>query len=143
MLDLDSALDVALKVIGVNAHEVSLPAAGALDGDKFYFFFAEHAHLLGIRRELRKEKPPTPASTVVEPAELREPGVAVKYAEQIVEMSSHRNPEFMLTLANAYRAAGQPTKARAAAKEDLALLPPETSTTVMSRVRKLLHAHID
>ena len=141
MLDLDSALDVALKVIGVNAHEVSLPAAGALDGDKFYFFFAEHAHLLGIRRELRK--PPMPASTVVEPAELREPGVALKYAEQIVEMSSHRNPEFMLTLANAYRAAGQPTKARAVAKEGLALLSPETSTTVMSRVRKLLHAHID
>jgi tetratricopeptide (TPR) repeat protein/predicted Ser/Thr protein kinase len=78
-----------------------------------------------------------------EPAALREPALAVKYAERIVEMSSHRNPEFLLTLANAYRAAGQPSKARAAAQEGLALLPPETSATVMSRVRKLLHAQID
>jgi tetratricopeptide (TPR) repeat protein/predicted Ser/Thr protein kinase len=79
----------------------------------------------------------------VEPAELREPDLAVKYTERIVDMSSHRNPEFLLTLASAYRAAGQLAKARAAAKEGLALLPPETSTTVMSRVRKLLHAQID
>ena len=78
-----------------------------------------------------------------EPAALREPALAVKYAERIVEMSSHRNSEFLLTLANAYRAAGQPSKARAAAQEGLALLPPETSATVMSRVRKLLHAQID
>jgi tetratricopeptide (TPR) repeat protein len=79
----------------------------------------------------------------VEPAELREPDLAVKYAERIVEASSRHNPEFLLTLAEAYRAAGQSAKARAAAKEGLSLLPPETSVTVMSRVRKLLHTQID
>jgi tetratricopeptide (TPR) repeat protein/predicted Ser/Thr protein kinase len=79
----------------------------------------------------------------VEPAELREPALALKYAQRTVEMSSRRNPEFLLTLADAYRAAGQPARARAAAEEGLALLPPETSSTVMSRVRKLLHAQID
>jgi tetratricopeptide (TPR) repeat protein len=79
----------------------------------------------------------------VEPAELREPDLAVEYAERIVEASSRHNPEFLLTLAEAYRAAGQSAKARAAAKEGLSLLPPETSVTVMSRVRKLLHAQID
>jgi tetratricopeptide (TPR) repeat protein len=77
----------------------------------------------------------------VEPPELREPALAVKYAERIVDASSHRNPEFLLTLVKAYRAAGQVSKARAAAKEGLALLPPETSGTVMSRVRKLLSAN--
>jgi tetratricopeptide (TPR) repeat protein len=79
----------------------------------------------------------------VEPPQLREPALAVKYAERIVDASSHRNPEFLLTLAQTYRVAGQPSKARAAAKEGLALLPPETSATVMSRVRKLLHVQID
>ena len=79
----------------------------------------------------------------VEPVELREPDLAVKYAERIVEASSRHNPEFLLTLAEAYRAAGQFAKARAAAKEGLSLLPPETSVTVMSRVRKLLHTQID
>jgi tetratricopeptide (TPR) repeat protein len=76
----------------------------------------------------------------VEPPELREPALAVKYAERIVEASSRHNPEFLLTLAEAYRAAGQPSESRATAKEGLALLPPETSATVMSRVRRLLHA---
>jgi len=78
-----------------------------------------------------------------EPADLREPALAVKYAERIVEMSSRRNPEFLLTLANAYRAAGRPAKARAAASEGIALLPPETSATVLSRVRKQLHEQMD
>ncbi|HVM92716.1 MAG TPA: hypothetical protein VMT67_07900, partial [Terriglobales bacterium] len=79
----------------------------------------------------------------VEPVELREPDLAVKYAEHIVDATSRRNPEFLLTLAEAYRSAGQSDKARAAAKEGLSLLPPETPTTVMSRVRKLLHSQMD
>lgn len=79
----------------------------------------------------------------VEPASLREPALAVKYAERIVEGSFYHNPEFLLTLAEAYRADGQTAKARAAAKTGLGLLPPETSTTVMSRVRKLLHAQLN
>ncbi len=79
----------------------------------------------------------------VEPPQLREPALAVKYAERIVEATSRHNPEFLLTLAKACRAAGQPAKARSAAKEGLALLPPETSATVMSRVRKLLHVQAD
>jgi eukaryotic-like serine/threonine-protein kinase len=79
----------------------------------------------------------------VEPAELREPDLAVKYAERIVEASSRHNPEFLLTLAEAYRAAGQSAKARTAAEEGLSLLPPETSLTVMSRVRKQLHTQLD
>ena len=79
----------------------------------------------------------------VEPPSLREPALAVKYAERIVEGSSYRNPEFLLTLAKAYRANDQPAKARAAAKAGLELLPPQTSNTVMSRVRKQLRAQLN
>lgn len=78
--------------------------------------------------------------THVEPANLRQPALAVKYAERIVEDTEGRNPEFLLTLAEAYRADGQAEKARETAKKGLALLPPQTSATVMSRVRKLLMA---
>ena len=79
----------------------------------------------------------------VEPTSSREPGLAVKYAERIVEDSSYHNPEFLLTLARAYRADGQPANARSTARMGLKLLPPETSTTVMSRVRKQLRAQLD
>jgi hypothetical protein len=78
----------------------------------------------------------------VEPSQLREPGLAVTYAERIVDASSHHNPEFLLALAQAYRADGKPSKAMASAKEGLALLPPESSVTVMSRLRKLLHVQM-
>lgn len=79
----------------------------------------------------------------VEPRSLREPSLAVKYAERIVEGSSFHNPEFLLTLAEAYRANGQPANARSTARTGLKLLPPETSTTVMSRVRKQLRAQLN
>jgi tetratricopeptide (TPR) repeat protein len=79
----------------------------------------------------------------VEPQSLSEPALAVDYAERIAEESSYRNPEFLLTLAKAYRADGQPDKARAAAKAGLGLLPPETSITGMSRVRKQLHLQLN
>lgn len=78
----------------------------------------------------------------VEPESLRQPALAVKYAERIVADTDYRNPEFLLTLAKAYRADGQPAKARATAKTGLALLPSQTSATVMSRVRKLLTAEL-
>ncbi len=76
--------------------------------------------------------------TMVMPVGLRDPGLAVECSERIVEMSHRRKPGFLLTLALAYRAAGQPAKARAAAKEGLSLLP----AAVPSRVRKQLQAEL-
>jgi hypothetical protein len=80
--------------------------------------------------------------TIVLPERLRDPRLAVEYARRIVEMSHHRKPEFLHTLARAYRAAGQPEKARASAREGLALLPPATTATVSSRIRKQLEAQL-
>jgi tetratricopeptide (TPR) repeat protein len=72
----------------------------------------------------------------VQPVELRDPPLAVAYAQRMVDMSHHRKPGFLLTLARACRAAGQPERARAAAAEGLALLPAAGP----SRLRKQLQA---
>lgn len=80
--------------------------------------------------------------TMVLPAGLRDPQLAVECAERMVEMSHHQKPGFFLTLARAYSTAGQPEKARAAAKEGLALLPGATAATVPSRIRKQLQAEL-
>jgi tetratricopeptide (TPR) repeat protein len=80
--------------------------------------------------------------TVVMPERLRDPRLAVECARRMVDMSHRRKPGFLLTLARAYRAAGQPDKARAAAAEGLALLPAPTPATVPCRVRKQLQAEL-
>ena len=78
----------------------------------------------------------------VKPPRLRDPQFAAECAERMVEMSHHRKPGYLLTLARAYRAAGQPEKARAAAREGLALLPASTADTVPFRIRKQLQAEL-
>jgi len=76
------------------------------------------------------------------PERLRDTQLAVECAERMVEMSHHQKPGFLLTLAHAYRAAGESEKARATAQEGLALLPAATPATVPSRVRKQLQAEL-
>ena len=76
----------------------------------------------------------------VEPPGLREPRLAVHYAERMVALSHRQKPGFLLTLAQSYRLAGETEKARATAREALALLP-ETATSP-SRIRKLLDAEL-
>jgi len=74
--------------------------------------------------------------TIVEPEQLRDPRLAVECAERMVVDSNRQKPGFFLTLARAYRAAGQPEKAHAAAKEGLGLLPTPTARKAPFRVRK-------
>jgi eukaryotic-like serine/threonine-protein kinase len=80
--------------------------------------------------------------SIVEPEQLRNPELAVECAERIVERSHHQKPGFLLTLAHAYRIAGQYEKSRSAAREGLALFPAMTSNTVPSRIRKELQAEL-
>ena len=73
-----------------------------------------------------------------EPAVLKDPGFAVSCAERSVALTHRRMPSRLLTLAQAYRAAGQIEKSRATAREGLALLPSVQPGSVKPRIRKLL-----
>jgi len=77
-----------------------------------------------------------------EPASLRDPGFAVSCAEREVALSHRQMPSMLLTLAQAYRAAGQMEKSRAAAKEGLALLPAVHSGSVKPNIRKFLEFEV-
>jgi hypothetical protein len=73
-----------------------------------------------------------------EPASLKDPQLAVTGAERAVTLSNRKLPPKLLTLAQAYRAACQVEKSRAAAKEGLALLPTPQQGSMKPRIRKLL-----
>jgi predicted Ser/Thr protein kinase len=73
-----------------------------------------------------------------EPDSLRDPQLAISYAERSVDLSHRKRPASILTLAQAYRAAGQTEKSRAAASEGLALLPVLQPGSTKPRLRKLL-----
>jgi tetratricopeptide (TPR) repeat protein len=64
------------------------------------------------------------ALSVVAFPHLRDPALAVTYAQRCVERSGGKSPEFLHTLAVAYRVAGDKDSARRTALQGLALLPP-------------------
>jgi hypothetical protein len=74
----------------------------------------------------------------VKPLSLRDPSVAVAYAEQEVLLTKRKKPGALLSVAQAYRSAGQIEKAHAAASEGLALLSAVNAEGTMTRTRKLL-----
>ena len=74
----------------------------------------------------------------VEPASLRDPGLAISFAERQVAQSHGRRPSLLLTLAQAYRASGQLEKGRVTAFVGLALLPATPPGSVKPNSRKLL-----
>ena len=67
-----------------------------------------------------------------------DPKFTVACTERGVAITRRKIPAWLLELAQAYRAAKQPEKARDAAKEGLALLPPLREGDRKSRVRRLL-----
>jgi tetratricopeptide (TPR) repeat protein len=74
----------------------------------------------------------------VKPASLGDPELAVSCAEREVAANHRKTPSMLLTLAQAYRAAGQTEKSRATANEALALLPAPQAGSVKPNLRKLL-----
>lgn len=80
----------------------------------------------------------TSASLSVLPTKLRNPEITTRYAERLVNLDHHRNPNFLLTLAQACRAQEQSSKAMEVAREGLALLPAAKPGLPMTRTRKLL-----
>jgi eukaryotic-like serine/threonine-protein kinase len=73
-----------------------------------------------------------------EPGDLRDPALALAFAQRGVAQSHRKSASWLLLLSQAERAAGQPAQARAAANEGLALLPATQPDTPKSRIRKLL-----
>ena len=84
----------------------------------------------------------TSAMLTVKPDSLRDPTATVRYAERLVALTQRKNPNFLLTLARAYRAAGRKSEARTAAKEGLDLLPATATNASASRARVLLEAEL-
>ena len=74
----------------------------------------------------------------VQPARLRDPRLSRQLAEQLVTLTHHRKPSFLLLLAQASQAAGRLELAQAAAREGLSLLAPSLPGAVKPRLRKLL-----
>ncbi len=74
----------------------------------------------------------------VDPASLRDPGFAIVCAGRAVALSHGKKPSLLLTLAQAYRAAGQMEKSRSTAREGLALLPALPPGSMKPNIRKLL-----
>ena len=73
-----------------------------------------------------------------EPSSLRDPQFALGYAERGVTLTHRKTPAWLLSLAQAYRAAGQVQQSCATANEGLALLPAVQPGAAKSRIRKLL-----
>jgi hypothetical protein len=79
------------------------------------------------------------ALVTVQPAHLRDPELAAKYAECGLALDNRQNPQILYTLAIACRLAGQPEKARDTAREGPALLPA-SDISRSSRIRRRLEA---
>jgi len=84
----------------------------------------------------------TSALLSVRPEHLRNPGLAVQFAERLVALTRRRKPGFLLSLAEAYHAQGRTDLASATAREGLALLPPDQPGAVRSRLRRLLEQEL-
>jgi eukaryotic-like serine/threonine-protein kinase len=67
-----------------------------------------------------------------------DPALTMSCAERGAALTQRKIPAWLNELAQAYRIAGQPEKARAAAKDGLALLPPLRPGDPKSRVRRVL-----
>lgn len=93
---------------------------------------------------IREQAPPMTldeaanALLTVEPVSLRNPVLAVSFAERAVALSQEKRPSLLLTLARAYRASGLMDKSRMIASEGLALLPPWQTGNAKPNIRKLL-----
>jgi len=101
---------------------------------------------LSVLKELARKPQASPmildlavgALLKAEPDSLKDPQFALVCAEREVLVSQRKSVPRLLSLSQAYHAAGQMEKARTTADEALALLPALTPGSAKSRVRKLL-----
>jgi eukaryotic-like serine/threonine-protein kinase len=78
----------------------------------------------------------------VKPNTLRDPQLAITYAEHQALLTKRKEPRVLLSVAQAYRFAGQIEKARSAAREGLAVLPPSNAKIRPPRMRQQLELEV-
>ena len=105
---------------------------------------------LAAARELAA-KPDTPAVeltraarllAICEPAELRDPEAAARYAERAVELTNGADAYALDTLAEAQLQSGDREAARAAIERGLQLVPPAAPGRPAPWLRRLLEAKL-
>ena len=79
------------------------------------------------------------AFTKAKPDTLRDTSLALRCAERGVLLTHRKDPSWLLSLAQAYRATGDTKQAASTAKEGLALLPDDPANQTF-RLRRLLQA---
>jgi hypothetical protein len=77
----------------------------------------------------------------IQPQSLRDPQADIQYARRAVELNGQK-PLYRLTLAQAYRAAGEVDQAREAARIGLSLIAPARPGEGPTRTRRLLEAEL-
>ena len=70
------------------------------------------------------------------PADLRDPAAALAQARRAADLTNHRDPGILSTLALAYRLTGDSAAAGEAARQGLALLPPLTKPAMKSKLHR-------
>lgn len=80
----------------------------------------------------------TSALLRVQPTRLRNPRLAVQYAERLVALDRRRTPQYFALLAQAWQQAAEPARAIKAAREGLALLPSPSPSLPVTRTRRIL-----
>jgi tetratricopeptide (TPR) repeat protein len=105
---------------------------------------------LAIARQLADQQHATPgqvntcalALLTAEPADLRNPLAALRYATRAVEMTKGADPGFLDTQAEAYFAGGAVARAIETEEKALSLLPASTHGNPASRARRVFEGHL-
>jgi eukaryotic-like serine/threonine-protein kinase len=129
LADVQVRLGTIEQNLNTSDDSAALSAAGlatlkeltAKHGDSVLIFDMEAAALLNVK-----------------PQTLRDPAWAIACTQHEALLTKRKQPSVLLSVAQAYRSAGQIEKARAAASEGLALLPNVNAGAAMTRTRKLL-----
>ncbi len=115
--------EFAQVLVQIGAIQAELPGEAVSE--------ARTARGLAMLRELAAKPDASPAVLdgaaggfmEAQPVRLRDPKFALDCAQREVAATHRKSSEYLLTLAEAYRAVGEPEQARAAAREGLALIP--------------------
>jgi serine/threonine protein kinase len=136
----DQTLASALIRLGALKHRLGMPPDSAADTQRWLALLLHAAQdtkasagdiALAVDAELKAE-----------PAKVRDAMVALRLAQQGVEMTRRREASYLLLAARAYHNSGDKQRGAKSAAEGLALLPPIQPGIPISRIRTLLMSEL-